>query len=200
MPFYAYNKTTSAKAIVATGVTLTVVPPSAISGTRGKAWDVTKALQPNATVDPINGATGGRTAAEYAAIQAALVAVGDVEFQWSGAPEYLTDGLQVISPDIISAPQALSGPGALSVLTRSTLFTSTAAGNALTLANGLYFGQRKTVAYTAEAAGADTGVITPAAPGNFATATLTNKWDSVEFEWSGTVWNVVGFGGAAVVA
>jgi len=39
-----------------------------------------------------------------------------------------------------------------------------------------------------------TGVITPNSAGNFATATLTNKWDWYTFEWSGTVWNFVAGG------
>jgi hypothetical protein len=99
-----------------------------------------------------------------------------------------------------SAPQALSGPGAVDVASRTTLFTSTGTGDALTLANGVRAGQRKSLVYTAEAAGADTGVLTPATPGNFATATLNDKWDSVELEWSGSVWNVVSYGGSAVVA
>jgi hypothetical protein len=56
----AYNKTTSAKPIVAGNITLTTVPASGSASVRGKAWDVTAALQPNATVDPINGVTSDR--------------------------------------------------------------------------------------------------------------------------------------------
>lgn len=68
MSLLAFNKTTSAKNVVATGVTVTVVPLSASGGTRGKPWDVTNALRPNVAADAINGVSGGRTAAEFAAI------------------------------------------------------------------------------------------------------------------------------------
>ena len=58
------------------------------------------------------------------------------------------------------AVQALSGAGAVNITSLATAFTSTAAGNALTLADGAQ-GQIKTVIYVAEAAGGDTGVLTP---------------------------------------
>lgn len=92
-----------------------------------------------------------------------------------------------------SAPQALSGAGAVNVTSRTTLFTSTGAGNALTLANGTKTGQRKTVMHTVDGG---SGVLTPATAGNFTTCTFTNKWDWAEFEWSGSAWNVVAAGAA----
>lgn len=94
-----------------------------------------------------------------------------------------------------SAPQALSGAGAVNVTTRTTLFTSTGAGQALTMANGTKTGQRKTVHHTVDGG---SGVLTPATAGNFATATFTNVHDWAEFEWSGAAWNVVAFGGATI--
>jgi hypothetical protein len=44
------------------------------------------------------------------------------------------------------------------------------------------------------------GVITPTTPGNFATVTLTNRWEWVELEWSGAAWNVVSASPIAIVA
>lgn len=98
---------------------------------------------------------------------------------------------------IASAPQALTGAGAISIATRTTLFTSSGAGQALTLANGTRTGQRKTVIHTVDGG---SGIITAATPGNHATVTLTNRWEWVEFEWSGAAWNVVGCSPVAIVA
>lgn len=94
-----------------------------------------------------------------------------------------------------SAPQALSGAGAVNVTSRTTLFTSTAGNNALTLANGTKTGQRKTLHHTVDGGG---GTLTPATPGNFATAVVTVLHDWVECEWSGAAWNVVAWGGTGV--
>ena len=93
--------------------------------------------------------------------------------------------------------QALSGPGAVNITSLATAFTSTAAGNALTLADGAQ-GQLKTVIYVAEAAGGDTGVLTPANLGSATTITFNNVGDSVTLQFAGTDWWVVGFRGAVV--
>jgi hypothetical protein len=93
--------------------------------------------------------------------------------------------------------QALSGPGAVNITSLATAFTSTAAGNALTLADGAQ-GQLKTVIYVAEAAGGDTGVLTPTNLGSATTITFNAIGDSVTLQFAGTDWWVVGFRGAAV--
>jgi len=93
--------------------------------------------------------------------------------------------------------QALSGPGAVNITSLATAFTSTAAGNALTLADGAQ-GQLKTVIYVAEAAGGDTGVLTPANLGSATTITFNNVGDSVTLQFAGTDWWVIGFRGAVV--
>ena len=93
--------------------------------------------------------------------------------------------------------QSLSGPGAVNITSLATAFTSTAAGNALTLADGAQ-GQLKTVIYVAEAAGGDTGVLTPANLGSATTITFNNVGDSVTLQFAGTDWWVVGFRGAVV--
>jgi hypothetical protein len=74
--------------------------------------------------------------------------------------------------------QALSGPGAVNITSLATAFTSTAAGNALTLADGAQ-GQLKTIVYVAEAAGGDTGILTPANLGSGTTVTLYVNGTSV---------------------
>jgi hypothetical protein len=93
--------------------------------------------------------------------------------------------------------QALSGPGAVNITSLATVFTSTATGNALTLADGAQ-GQLKTIIYVAEAAGADTGVLTPANLGSATTITFNAVGDSVTLQFAGTDWWVVGFRGAVV--
>ena len=95
------------------------------------------------------------------------------------------------------AVQALSGPGAVNITRLATAFTSTAAGNALTLADGAQ-GQIKTVIYVAEAAGGDTGVLTPTNLGSATTITFNAVGDSVTLQFAGTDWWVVGLRGAAV--
>ena len=93
--------------------------------------------------------------------------------------------------------QALSGAGAVNITSLATAFTSTAAGNALTLADGAQ-GQLKTIIYVAEAAGGDTGVLTPSNLGSGTTITFNAVGDSVTLQFAGTDWWVVGFRGAVV--
>ena len=93
--------------------------------------------------------------------------------------------------------QTLSGPGAVNITSLATAFTSTATGNALTLADGAQ-GQLKTVIYVAEAAGGDTGILTPANLGSATTITFNAVGDSATLQFAGTDWWVVGFRGAVV--
>jgi hypothetical protein len=93
--------------------------------------------------------------------------------------------------------QSLSGAGAVNITSLATAFTSTATGNALTLADGAQ-GQLKTIIYVAEAAGGDTGVLTPTNLGSATTITFNAVGDSVTLQFAGTDWWVVGFRGAVV--
>ena len=93
--------------------------------------------------------------------------------------------------------QSLSGAGAVNITSLATAFTSTGAGNALTLADGAQ-GQIKTIIYVAEAAGGDTGVLTPTNLGSGTTITFNAVGDSVTLQFAGTDWWVVGFRGAVV--
>lgn len=97
-----------------------------------------------------------------------------------------------------TAPQELSGPGAVNITAYQTRFTSTGTGDALTLANATRIGLLKKVTYVAEGGGADTGVITPATPSGFATVTLNAIGDYVQFMWTGAAWIVVDYVGATV--
>ena len=93
--------------------------------------------------------------------------------------------------------QALTGPGAVNITGLVTAFTSTAAGNALTLADGAQ-GQLKTVIYVAETAGADTGILTPTNLGSATTITFNTVGDAVTLQFAGSDWWVVGLRGAVV--
>jgi hypothetical protein len=106
-------------------------------------------------------------------------------------------GNQTFNGAIIGAVQALSGPGAVNVTQLTTAFTSTGTGDALTLADGVA-GQLKTIIYVAEAAGADTGVLTPTNLGSATTITFNDVGDSVTLQFAGTDWWVIGFRGAVV--
>lgn len=106
-------------------------------------------------------------------------------------------GNQTVDGAIIGNVQALSGAGAVDVVSFSTAFTSTATGNALTLANGTV-GQIKTIAYVAEAAGADTGILTPTTRVGYSTITFTNVGDSVTLQYFTQGWAVIGVRGATV--
>jgi hypothetical protein len=106
-------------------------------------------------------------------------------------------GNQTVNGAVIGNVQSLSGAGAVDVTSFSTAFTSTATGNALTLANGTV-GQVKIVAYVAEAAGADTGILTPTTRVGYSTITFTNVGDCVTLQYFTQGWAVIGVRGATV--
>lgn len=103
----------------------------------------------------------------------------------------------VATGPVFGTVQALSGAGAVNLTTLTTAFTSTATGNALTLANGTA-GQLKTIVYVAEAAGADTGILTPTTRVGYSTITFTNVGDSVTLQYLTQGWAVIGVRGATV--
>jgi len=117
-----------------------------------------------------------------------------------------TIGTATLNSPTVSAPainwmktsvQSLSGPGAVDIVTNTTAFSSTGAGDALTLADGVV-GQLKTIVYVAEAAGGDTGILTPANFGNGTTITFNNLGEAVTLQFIGTEWWVVSLYGAVV--
>jgi hypothetical protein len=99
--------------------------------------------------------------------------------------------------NINGSVQSLSGAGAVNLTTYSTAFTSTAAGNALTLANGAQ-GQIKNIVYVAEAAGGDTGVLTPTNLGAGTTITFNAVGDSCQLQFIGTDWWAISLRGAVL--
>ena len=103
----------------------------------------------------------------------------------------------VITNELRGTVQSLSGAGAVNITDFSTAFTSTAAGNALTLANG-NVGEIKTIAYVAEAAGGDTGVLTPTTRVGYSTITFNNVGDSVTLQYFTQGWAIIGVRGAVV--
>jgi len=96
-------------------------------------------------------------------------------------------GTQTFSGPIVGGAQALSGAGAVNITQLTTKFTSTAAGNALTLADGVE-GQIKVIVYVAEAAGGDTGILTPTNLGAGTTITFNAIGDACILQFLGTDW------------
>ena len=103
----------------------------------------------------------------------------------------------VATGPVFGTVQSLSGAGAVNITTLTTAFTSTAAGNALTLADGTA-GQLKMIVYVAEAAGGDTGVLTPTNLGGFTTITFNAVGDSCLFQFIGTDWWAISVRGATL--
>jgi hypothetical protein len=103
----------------------------------------------------------------------------------------------VATGPVFGTVQALSGPGAVNLTTLTTAFTSTATGNALTLADGTA-GQLKMIVYVAEAAGADTGILTPTNLGGFTTITFNAVGDSCLLQFIGTDWWAISVRGATL--
>lgn len=106
-------------------------------------------------------------------------------------------GNQTFSGPVIEAVQALSGAGAVNITQPVTKFTSTATGNALTLADGVE-GQIKTIVYVAEAAGADTGILTPTNLGAYTTITFNAVGDACILQFLGTDWWAISVRGATL--
>lgn len=95
---------------------------------------------------------------------------------------------------LAGAVQALSGAGAVNLTTWTTAFTSTGAGNALTLADGVV-GQIKYIVHVVDGG---SGVLTPTNLFNGTTITFTNLGDSCILQFIGTEWHVIALNGAAL--
>ncbi|MEE8209082.1 MAG: hypothetical protein V3T88_09070 [Nitrosomonadaceae bacterium] len=87
--------------------------------------------------------------------------------------------------------QALSGAGAVDVITGVTEVTSTGAGDALTIADG-YIGQRKVVVHVVDGG---SSVLTPANGLGYTTVTFTTAGEAVELVFLAGGWAVIGIGG-----
>jgi hypothetical protein len=156
----------------------------------------------NATGLPIvAGTTGTLSVARGGTGATTSTGTGDVVLATS--PTLVTPTLGVATATSVATGtlsgtvQSLSGPGAVNLTTFTTAFTSTATGNALTLADGAA-GQIKNIVYVAEAAGADTGVLTPTNFGNGTTITFNAVGESVQLQFIGTDWWIISNNGATV--
>lgn len=170
---------TAATLTIADGKVLTSSNTLTLAGTDGKTLTVNNSLTLSGTDATVM--TFPATTASLARIDAAQTFAGNQTF--SGA--------------IITSTQTLSGAGAVDIVNIATAFTSTATGNALTLANGAN-GQIKTVAYVAEAAALDTGILTPTTRVGYSTITFTNVGDSVTLQYFTQGWAIIGVRGAIV--
>jgi hypothetical protein len=101
----------------------------------------------------------------------------------------------VTTGTVVYTPDTLSGAGAIPVTTPVTLFTSTGAAQALTLANGTA-GQRKTIVHDVDGG---SGILTPTTKTGFSTVTFTNAGDTVTLQYFTTRgWMVVGSYGVTI--
>lgn len=99
-----------------------------------------------------------------------------------------TTGLTATVP-IIFTPQALSGAGAVDVITGSTALTTTGAAQALTLANGTS-GQIKTICHVVDGGSA---ILTPTTASGWTTCTFTGVGESLTLQYHTTAgWIVIG--------
>lgn len=93
-----------------------------------------------------------------------------------------------------AALQSLSGAGAVNVTSFLTNFTSTGAGDALTMADGTQIGQLKKVVHVVDGG---SGVLTPANLAGGTTVTFTSVGEFALFIWFGTEWTVIELGNTA---
>jgi len=121
------------------------------------------------------------------------VATGNLTVTGTGT----VSGDFTVTGGLVGGVQTLSGAGAVNVTTLTTAFTSTATGDALTLANGTN-GQIKIVVYVAEAAGGDTGILTPTNRIGYASVTLNAVGDSVILQYLSTGWAILAVNGATI--
>jgi hypothetical protein len=170
---------TASTLTIADGKVLTSNNTLTLAGTDGKTLTVNNSLTLSGTDATVM--TFPATTASLARIDAAQTFAGNQTF--SGA--------------IITSTQTLSGAGAVDIVNIATAFTSTATGNALTLANGAN-GQIKTVVYVAEAAALDTGILTPTTRVGYSNITFNAVGDSVTLQYFTQGWAVIGVRGAIV--
>ncbi len=100
---------------------------------------------------------------------------------------------------LCSAPTTRSGPGAIAITAPTCLLTTTGTGDALTIVDGTYAGQRLTIKTVGDGG---TGVITQTTGAKLravvASITFTSVGDWVTLEWSGALWNDISHGGATI--
>jgi len=96
-----------------------------------------------------------------------------------------------------AVPQALSGPGAVDILSPVTNFTSAGATDALTLVDSTLLGQIKVLNHEVDAGGY---ILTPVTLSGGTTITVTDVGVSITLMWTVSGWRLVGQTGVAVIA
>jgi hypothetical protein len=113
----------------------------------------------------------------------------------TGGSLAVTGGIAMTGLLVFSDSQALSGAGAIDPAKPTTLFTSTGASQALTLANGTN-GQIKTIIHVVDGG---SGVLTPSTKTGFSTITFTAAGDSATLQYLTTRgWIILGTRGVTV--
>lgn len=122
---------------------------------------------------------------------------GGVTVIWGGTTWEVNTGTAGVNGWSFGTPQSLSGAGAVNVTTFATLFTSTGAAQALTMANGTRPGQVKFIMHVVDGG---SGVLTPTTKTGFTTLTLTAVYDWGAMIWDGAAWRALAYGGTAAFA
>ena len=106
-----------------------------------------------------------------------------------------TAGVITVAPQAVGAgaAQALAGGGGAANLTSEITNATSTGADVVTLADGLFVGQMKTITHVSDGGSI---VITPANMLGFTTCTLLAVGDTCRLQWNGTGWIVIGRGGA----
>jgi hypothetical protein len=99
-----------------------------------------------------------------------------------------------VTGDIFSSVQSLSGAGAVNLTDMLTSLTTTAASQALTLADGTV-GQIKIITHTVDGGSA---VLTPTTKIGFTTITFTAVGDTVTLIYTSAGWAIIGSRGVTI--
>lgn len=98
---------------------------------------------------------------------------------------------------IDAAPQALSGPGAVDIVSPITNFTSVGGTDALTLSDSTLLGQIKVINHSVDGGGY---VLTPTTLSGGATITVTDVSVSITLMWTASGWRLISQTGVATIA
>jgi hypothetical protein len=128
-------------------------------------------------------------------------ASGDVDFRvesntYSGAfqVDAANDTVDIGATPLFSLTQALSGAGAVDVVSSITEITSTGASEALTLADGTE-GQLKFLVHVTDGG---SSILTPTNFGSGSTLTFTDAGDAATLLFTNGAWYAVGVNGATI--
>jgi hypothetical protein len=105
-------------------------------------------------------------------------------------------GESKLAETVAGVNQALAGPGAANITTRTTLLTPAGSLDAITLANGATIGQRKSIV---NVSATHTARVTPATANGFTHIDVTAIWSAMELEWQSAGWTIVMLSAATTV-